>query len=114
MNVIINPGTEPIVETSEKYAIENIEHFITDSKIKNLNWIRIPEHDYGNGRYAFLLWRGRHCLEIQMPGLPLSRVRYTGEPEQNIWNFPRLYTDGSSYVWQYAVPSESDFSCDGE
>jgi len=38
-----------------------------------------------------------------MPGLPLDLVRYTGENGQNIWNFPRLYLDDSSWVWKFAA-----------
>jgi hypothetical protein len=42
-------------------------------------------------------------IEIQMPGLPVERVRYMGETGQNIWDFPRLYVDDSSWIWQFAL-----------
>jgi len=101
--VAINPGSGPVSDTSEADATENIKHFITDNNVDGVKFIRIPDNDYGEGRYAFLLWKENVCHEIQMPGIPLEKVRYMGNEDQNIWNFPRLYVDGSSWVWCYAI-----------
>jgi hypothetical protein len=105
--VIINPGAGPVDGATEENAINNIKHFVTDCDKLDLSWVRVPGLDYGEGRYAFLVWRGQRCHEIQMPGLPLERVRYTSD-EQNIWDFPRLYVDGSSWVWKFAVLSDGE------
>lgn len=59
-----------------------------------------PEAD---GRFTFALAFGDVSFEIEMPGVPVERVRYTGADDQNIWDYPRLYVDGSSWVWRYAV-----------
>jgi hypothetical protein len=107
MSVIINPGSGPVDDTTEANAIDNIRHYIADCEIEALNWVRIPEHDYGQGRYAFLIWKDNQCWEIQMPGLPLDKVRYVGQP-QNIWDYPRLYINGSSWVWCYALLKKED------
>jgi hypothetical protein len=40
-----------------------------------------------------------------MPGLPVEQVRYMGESGQNIWDFPRLYVDDSSWIWEFALSS---------
>jgi hypothetical protein len=37
-----------------------------------------------------------------------SALRFTGAADQNIWDFPRLYVNGSSWVWIYAVGSVAD------
>ena len=105
--IIINPGSGPVRGTSVKHAIENIKQFVIDCApgCKDIKWIRTPKEDYKNGRYAFLLWNDRTCHEIQMPGLPLERVRFMKDEAQNIWDFPRLYVDGSSWVWFYAILS---------
>jgi hypothetical protein len=103
MVMVINPGTGPVLESSEDHASENIKHFITDNCVNNVNCVRIAKHDYGDGRYAFLLWKDNICHEIQMPGIPLEKVRYMKNEGQNIWDFPRLYVDGSSWVWCYAL-----------
>ena len=42
-------------------------------------------------------------MRILPPGLALAGVRYLDQPGQNIWHFPRLYIDGDSWVWKYAV-----------
>lgn len=65
---------------------------------------RSADEDYGDGRYCFLLhFDNGTAREVQMPGVALDRVRFVGADSQNIWDFPRLYIDGSSWVWKYAV-----------
>ena len=112
INVIINPGSGPVDNHNEENAIENIKHYITDCKVDGLKFIRIPREDYNkeyqDGRYAFLVWKGNRCHEIQMPGTPLNKVRYMGEEDQNVWDFPRLYVDGSSWLWCYAILDDDD------
>lgn len=101
MKVIITPGTGAIVNTSEENAVANIQQFIEDLNTEGVTFEKIPFDD--KGRYSFdLLFDGR-CVEVDMPGLPLEKVRYIDENSQNIWDFPRLYVGGSSWVWKYAV-----------
>lgn len=106
--VIINPGSGPVAEANEADAIKNMVAFAEDVK---------AEYDVGvavgkpkgeeDGRWSFDLTvlDGDRKIEheVDMPGLPLERVRYLKLPDQNIWNFPRLYVDGSSWVWCYGV-----------
>ena len=108
MVVIINPGSGPCEDAKESNAIENIRHYVTDCQFEGIRVVRIPERDYGEGRFAFLLWKGERCHEIQMPGLPLNQVRFMDEEDQNIWDFPRLYLDGSSWVWKFCILSSTD------
>jgi len=102
MKVILTPGTGP-----EANATENIKHFLTDVGIPGVNWVRIPSKDYhpfiSEGRYAFLVWKDNECHEIQMPGLPLERVRFMENEGQYIFDFPRLYVDGGSWIWCIAI-----------
>lgn len=100
MRIIINPGTGPVQDTTEQNAITNIRHFITDIG-KSVSFVRAPDFDYGDGRYAFLLWINNRCHAIQMPGLPLHSVRFT--TGQDPWQFPRLYVDDASWLWEFAV-----------
>ena len=103
VNVIINPGTGPVLNSTEENAIENIKHFINDNGVEGVLYERSPENDYGDGRYAFNLKKDGVCHEIQMPGLPIENVRYLGDKNPDIWHYPRLYVDGSSWVWGYAL-----------
>ena len=116
MKLVINPGTEPIKETNEKNAFENMKHFLVDCSVtreENLLFVRVKECD-GNyakeGRFAFLVYRDGYtrCHLVHMPGLPLDKVRYM-DKKQNIWDFPRLYVDHSSWVWSFALLKEEDF-----
>lgn len=107
--IIINPGTGKVDNSIEKNAITNMEHFKTDLKnigISNIEIIRYETNDYDkqykDGRFCFILKKDNFCYEIQMPGLPLEKVRWMNA-EQDIWNFPRLYVDGSSWIWGFAL-----------
>ena len=105
MKVIINPGTGCITGTNNvRSAEKNIKQFLRDVNCKGpVSYVRSPDKDYGEGRYCFLISNGYKTDEIQMPGLPIERVRFTGDNNQNIWDYPRLYINGSSFVWKYAV-----------
>lgn len=107
MNIIINPGTGPVPEATEEHAAASMLAFGEDLRHTGLDvkdFSRTPDADYGEGRFAFTLnMADGRTVEVQMPGLPLDRVRYTGADGQNIWDFPRLYIDGSSWVWKFAL-----------
>lgn len=107
MQFIINPGIGPVDNATEQHATTNMEHFVTDCSAKNLKFVRLTYLD-DRGRFGFLLYRDTRCHTIEMPGLPLEKVRYMG-PEQDIWDFPRLYVDGSSWVWCYALLDDDAF-----
>lgn len=108
--LVVNPGTGPVVAATEENAKVNVRQFAKDlaeKGVKILRTTRRSKDDYGEGRFCFHLRvayrRMKRTLEVQMPGLPLEKVRYLGTPEQNIWHYPRLYIDGSSWVWSFAV-----------
>ena len=118
VNISINPGSGPVDNATEKNAIENIKHFITDCTAKNLAFLRIPERDI-DGRFCFLLYKndfyaGVHNF-VDMPGLPLDKVRYMKymkENGQSAWDYPRLYVNGSSWLWEFALLDEAYFKYD--
>ncbi len=107
--LIINPGSEGIEDATEQNAMDNMKHYIADCEVDDLSFVRIPQKDYGDGRFAFLIWKGTRCHEIQIPGLPLDKVRYVGSKGQNIWDYPRLYIDDGSLIWKFAIRHEKDF-----
>lgn len=100
MSVIINPGSGPVAGATYANAVENVATFA--SEVGADPEIKVGE-DKGDGRWAFTISKGDTSHEIEMPGLPLERVRYIGAEAQNIWDFPRLYVDGSSWIWEFAL-----------
>jgi len=109
IGISINPGSGPVANAKEAYATENIEAFIRDCSGDGIKWRRKPESDE-NGRFTFVLYKDGtdRTHEIDMPGLPLDRVRFMEEPGQNPWNFPRLFVDGSSWFWMFAILNGKD------
>lgn len=109
---IVNPGSGPVKETNMGEAILNMYHFrkdLRDSLLarSDLYIIITNKQKEDGGRYLFGLLYTTNTktieFEIEMPGLPLNEVRYMRTKGQNIWDFPRLYVDGNSGVWTYAL-----------
>lgn len=105
VGVFLNPGSGPVDGTSEEHALTNLVQLARDLRERGLRVgepTRLPERDEG-GRYGFRLPVEDREHVIDMPGLPVEEVRYLGQESGNIWHFPRLYVDESSWVWKYAL-----------
>lgn len=100
---IIILGAGPVKSASEENANQNIAQLVRDVDLEGITCQRDVFKDYGKGRFAYQLSCAKRTVEVQMPGCPLNSVRFLGEQGQNIFDFPRLYLDGSSVVWKYAV-----------
>lgn len=116
--VMINPGTGGLdAPHSEVQARANMRRYISDCRNsldieRGLHFRRVAEKDYGDGRYAFIVaWDEypKRKIEVQMPGYELSRVRPASFDDYDHWQFPRLYVDGSSWLWEYAALTVDDF-----
>lgn len=106
--IIVNPGTGKCINATIENAQKNIEQFVNDLNLE-VEITRAESADYGDGRFAFILKHGKNSVEIQMPGLPSEQVQYRNAENQNIWHFPRLYVDGSSWVWCFAIGVAYDY-----
>lgn len=98
---IVNPGTGPVLVAELTHAEANLPKLLSDAACEGATIERQPDGD-SEGRFSFIVKLGGRECEIDMPGWPLDKVRFLGKP-QNIWDFPRLYVGGSSWVWKYAV-----------
>ena len=101
--LVINPGSGPVAGSSRSAAIVAIETFVKDLGLPEVRVGDPPDAADNGGRFAFTLSLGGRKVEVDMPGLPIERVRYMGEAGQNIWDFPRLYVDGSSWIWTFGL-----------
>jgi hypothetical protein len=106
MTIIINPGTGPVEGATEENARANMDAFCADLRENDIiatTISRFPDLDSA-GRFGYRLGTGdARVLEVEMPGLPLDQVRYVDSDTQSIWDFPRLYVDGDSWVWMFAL-----------
>lgn len=100
--IIINPGSGPVTNATFHHAVDNMHHFVTDLDIPYVQTVVLSETD-DDGRFSFLLYLRNRCAEVLMPGLALERVRFMKNPGQDVWQFPRLYIDGGSWLWCFAV-----------
>ena len=98
MTIIINPGSGPVEPGSLENATTNIAQFIEDLELGMPTAFERGVGSDSDGRHSFTLTTGLGSCEVDMPGLPVDQVR-PGIP----WEQPRLYVDGSSWLWSFAV-----------
>ena len=103
MNIIINPGSGPVGGADADHARVNIEAFLADLRAEGHTVALVGPGPEVEGRWRFDITVDGKPHEIEMPGIPLAAVRYMADPSQDIWEYPRLYVDGSSWVWRYAL-----------
>jgi hypothetical protein len=105
--ILADMGTGPVQGATEQEALRNIGVFIGDLRAQGLVTDLLtyrPDSSRDDGRYTCdLLFEDGRVVEIRMPGLPLDRVRWMADPSQHIKEFPRLYVDGGSWVWWFAL-----------
>jgi hypothetical protein len=113
VSLILNPGAGDVPGATYNNAARNINTFMDDlRKAHGYTEMGVVPRDHTaerGGRWLFVVTctvpMAKAPLEqwlIDMPGLPLDQVRYTGPP-MNPFDFPRLYVDGSSWLWKFAV-----------
>ena len=115
---LINPGSGPVQHATAQQAEANMQAFLCEllslghiefslEPVRYLHGQHHPEDDpERTGRWHFVLKANGREVEIEMPGAPADRVilrkGQTG-PGHNPFNFYRLYVDGSSWLWEFAV-----------
>lgn len=95
---IINPGTEARAGHTLANAAKVVAQLCLDVSVPRKAITRNPSGDMDGGFYGFVLKYKRRSIEIQIPG---------DAPETVIKGVPfesrRLYVDGSSWLYGYAV-----------
>ena len=87
-------------------AMANMEAFVADATLELGRAITFNAIPYGKegGRWFFHVTDSRGPVhEVGMPGVPLARVRYLREEGQQPWDYERVWVDGYSWLWIYAV-----------
>ena len=98
--VFVNPGTGPVSDATEAEARKNMKQLVIDAEIQGARVRRKSRLDE-NGRFGFRVIYADQAWDVEMPGLPLERVRFVKGLDP--WQFPWLYLDGSSWLWEFAV-----------
>ncbi|WP_158894300.1 hypothetical protein [Amycolatopsis anabasis] len=109
--LLVNPGSGPFPTGDEGTASVNMDVFVADVcdrwNYTLVTSARRPEKDGDDGRYTwdleFLRPNGqRHRCEVRMFGVPRD---YGVGDNPLAFPEPRLYVDGQSWVWDFAVSS---------
>ena len=98
---MVDLGEGSISRGTEANAASNMTQFVEDCTARGLQFERVHDKDLGDGRYSFRIYQGTRSQLVRMPGLPLEQVRCVGSVDPS--GYPRLYLDGNSYWWRYAV-----------
>lgn len=101
---IIGLGTGVVLGANLEEAERNINQFVIDLAFRAdlVEVERRVDHDL-DGRFSFTLKYQNNECEVDIPGVGLDRVRYINDATQSSLDFPRLYVDGSSWYWKYAL-----------
>ena len=107
-SIIVNPGSGSVGGADEENARANMRALAEEVAQRYGADVEVgaPKGER-KGRWVFPLTVSRggasRTHEVEMPGLPLERVRWRSPEDGSIWDFPRLYVDGSSWIWKFAV-----------
>jgi hypothetical protein len=118
--MLINPGTGPIPDGTMAHAVNNLASFVYEvcdgHPVRGVRATpRVDPADDQDGRFSFsveldLSAEGQPtvALDVLMPGLPLEHVNFGTRPDDSVFDFPRLYLNGSSWLWKFAVELASE------
>jgi hypothetical protein len=98
MTIIINPGTEPQAAHCVENAIKTAEHICSHLGIEPSHFSRDASADDGDGWYGFRFTGKGGTAQVKIPGIGPETV-IKGEP----WVSPRLYVNGSSWLYGFAL-----------
>jgi len=108
---VVNHGSEPISEASLCLAEVAVDRFAQQAAqvhgMRLRGRCRLPEADR-HGRFGFVLtfaWAAGQEIdhEIAMPGVSLDLVEYRAQDRTSCWDFYRLYLNGGSWLWEFAI-----------
>jgi len=107
--VAINPGSGDVDGATRELAEQNLQQFVSElgiavelEHVKYLHGHHHPDNDPSRtGRWCWILRANGRQVEIDMPGAPPNKVQL--RDGDNAWHFYRLYVNGSSWLWPYAL-----------
>lgn len=107
MHMLINPGSGPVGDGDYWTALANITRFIKELGLNDppitVDRPAFGRDDDRDGRWAFTLHRGSRSASVDMPGIPVRDI---------IAECIRLYVDGNSWYWEFALSWARDILWD--
>jgi hypothetical protein len=111
MIFVINPGTGICARARLSWARSNLRRFLADLDVPGIE-MRLVEDVDEQGYACFRLSRRTakrvHRCVVHVPGIGIRRVRYSLSNRRDICAVQRLYVDGSSWAWPYALSVVAD------
>jgi hypothetical protein len=100
---IVGVGTGPVRGGTLLNGSANMQQLVKDLGVDRVAFRPRKSPACGDGRFDFIVERAGVKVEVSMPGLPLASVRVIDPEKENVLEFPRLYVEGNSYYWCWAV-----------
>jgi len=101
MSVLINPGTGPLESGTKAQARLNLIALLVEAGVGPVAVGRMVSD--GRGRWDVTCRTKGRSVDVSIPGCPLGNLR----DGKDMWR-PRLYVDGNSWYWRFAVELVSD------
>lgn len=101
--LIINPGSGAVDDATQEQAQANMQEFLAaiglgEDVSAEMKWPSLGGDGQPDGRWAFIVSLGERSCEVEMPGVAgLSQAAKAARIH------PRLYVDGSSWYWDFAI-----------
>ena len=94
--ILFTPGSGPVADATSEQGEKNMETFVSELDC-GASWRRARRRS-NDGRWRFFVVLEGRRVDVEMPGAPLDVVR-----DGPVLRQPRLYVDGSSWYWPYAL-----------
>lgn len=95
--VLLNPGTGRVHGATKRAAQASLRRLLKEAGVPGAQ--ASPLQADGGGRYSATLRKGRRRCDVSIPGVSVAALT------SNDAFPPRLYVNGSSWWWEYAVES---------
>ena len=101
--LLINPGTGPVDGATQEQAQANMQEFLAalglgEGVSAEMKGPSIGGDDQPDGRWSFIVSLSEHSCEVEIPG-----VTGLSEAAKAARIHPRLYVDGDSWYWDFAI-----------
>jgi hypothetical protein len=100
----MNPGAGPVPDGPLELAEQSIKEFISQLDLPREVFCHPKPKDNWSGRLAYeLSYNGGEIPPVWRTCSVLMPCMSPDDLQQGAWKAPRLYVDGNSWLWEFAL-----------